>query len=355
MVGAAILIGTIAELFGLPGSHFFGGVIVGLCIAVFNFAKKGNIPKVVFEGALAVTGVVLGTYLTVSSLSNIAANIVPILLISIGTLLLSIAMGLLLTRVTSISLPTALLGMLAGGSAMNVVTSDRIRADVRMVTFMHLVRLLLVLLATPLLIHFYLAPAAHVGILAAAGPETTAPFLFSFVFTVLVAILGFWLAGLLPYSGSMLLTPLFVAALLILLPPFRSVVPPEGFREFAAMIIGLQVGLRFNTEALQKAKKHFLVVSVLMLVVTAGCGFFAWVLTEFTSMNALTAYLATTPGGRTAVVALAFTTGADPTTVLAVQTLRLLIMTLLAPLLIRYMVRGHLQTAAVIEVEEFLE
>ena len=53
---------------------------------------------------------------------------------------------------TDISLPTSLLRMLAGGSAMNVVTSDKIQADIRMVTLMHLMRLLLVLIATPILL-----------------------------------------------------------------------------------------------------------------------------------------------------------------------------------------------------------
>ena len=91
---ATVVVGTVAEQFGLPGSHFFGGVIVGLSIAIFKLSK-GNIPKVAFEGALAVTGVVLGTYLTPASLSSVAIHIIPILLISLGTLILSLGMGLL--------------------------------------------------------------------------------------------------------------------------------------------------------------------------------------------------------------------------------------------------------------------
>ncbi len=351
---AAVAIGTVVEYFGLPGAHFFGGVIVGVCIAIFRLAK-GNIPPWAFEGALAVTGVVLGTYVTPASLESVATNIIPVTLISIGTLAISILMGLLLSRVTTISLPTALLGMLAGGSAMNVVTGDHIKADVRMVTFMHLVRLMMVLIATPILIHFVFAPHIRVPLFAAASPESAAPFMASFLFTIAVSLIGFWLAWVLPYSGSMLLTPLFLAAALMLMPALRDLVPPEGFREFAAIIIGLQVGSRFNSDALKRARKHFFIVLLLMSVVIAVCGLFAWILAATTTMTALTAYLATNPGGRTAVVALAFTTGADTTTVLAIQTLRLLMMTVLAPLVIRFLVRGHAQKQLVIEGEEFLE
>ena len=54
----------------------------------------------------------------------------------------------------------------------------------------------------------------------------------------------------------------------------------------------------------------------------------------------LDAYLATTPGGLFAVVAAAFGTGADTTFIVAVQTIRLLVMVLLAPLTVRWASRA---------------
>jgi hypothetical protein len=47
------------------------------------------------------------------------------------------------------------------------------------------------------------------------------------------------------------------------------------------------------------------------------------------------AYLATTPGGLFAVLAVAFGAGANTTFILAVQALRLLVMVLLAPVVVR--------------------
>jgi len=67
-------------------------------------------------------------------------------------------------------------------------------------------------------------------------------------------------------------------------------------------------------------------------VACAGLGL---VLAAVLDVSLLTAYLATTPGGLSAVLATAFASGADTTVVLAVQALRLLLMVLAAPVAAR--------------------
>ncbi len=71
-----------------------------------------------------------------------------------------------------------------------------------------------------------------------------------------------------------------------------------------------------------------------------ACFGLAVVLDLTTSATLLDAYLATTPGGLYAVLAAAFGSGADTTFVLAVQTLRVLVMVLLAPAVVRVLVAG---------------
>ena len=169
-----------------------------------------------------------------------------------------------------------------------------------------------------------------------ALPESGNPFFISLIYTIILSLVGWWLAIKIPYSSSLILTPLFVAAIVGIMG--HGLTPPEGFREVAAMIIGLQVGLRFDAQVFRVTRKYIPLISLLMLVVIGACGAFAWFLTLYTPFNALTAYLSTTPGGRTAVVSLAFTIGADTTAVLAIQTLRLLMMTLIAPFIIQTLV-----------------
>ena len=344
VIALAVSLGNLIELFSFPGSHFFGGVIIGIAVALSTYSKKVKLPKLAFDASLAVTGAVLGAYVTHEAINTVVANLVPIIAISLGTLAISIGAGLLLARLTDISLPTSLLGMLAGGSAMNVVTSDKIEADVRMVTLMHLMRLLLVLIATPILVHFYLAPQSTYHIINTVSTEVQGPFVYSLLTTIVVALVGWFIAVKLPYSGSLILTPLFVAVAFSLYGP--GFLPPEGFREIAAILIGLQVGMQFDREILQHAKRYMPIIIVFMMVIIAGCGAFAFFLIKYTPFDRLTSYLATTPGGRTAVVALAFTSGANTTVVLAIQTLRLLVMTLFAPPVISYLVSRKITVSA---------
>jgi uncharacterized membrane protein AbrB (regulator of aidB expression) len=71
-----------------------------------------------------------------------------------------------------------------------------------------------------------------------------------------------------------------------------------------------------------------------LLVASFGLGA---VLAAATPATLLDAYLATTPGGLYAVLAVAFGAGANTTFIVAVQTLRVIAMVLLAPLAVRLM------------------
>ena len=76
-----------------------------------------------------------------------------------------------------------------------------------------------------------------------------------------------------------------------------------------------------------------------------GCFGLAVVLRLTTPLSLRDAYLATTPGGIYAVLAVAFGANANTTFILAVQGLRLLVVVLLAPLAVRRMARPGRQPA----------
>jgi hypothetical protein len=78
----------------------------------------------------------------------------------------------------------------------------------------------------------------------------------------------------------------------------------------------------------------------------AFCGLLGWVLTRLVHVDALTAYLATSPGGLDSVAIIAASTPrVDLPFVLALQSVRLLFVICLAPLTTRLVVRhsAHLQ------------
>ncbi len=52
----ALALGTGVEYVSLPGSHFFGGVIVGIIVALYGLVKRETFPRLVFDVSLAITG-----------------------------------------------------------------------------------------------------------------------------------------------------------------------------------------------------------------------------------------------------------------------------------------------------------
>jgi len=106
--------------------------------------------------------------------------------------------------------------------------------------------------------------------------------------------------------------------------------------QVAFSLIGLQIGLRFTVETVRLLGRLTLSVLASITALLAACLGLAVVLAATTHATLLDAYLATTPGGLYAVLAVAFGAGADTTFVVAVQSLRVLAMVLIAPLAVRW-------------------
>ena len=106
---------------------------------------------------------------------------------------------------------------------------------------------------------------------------------------------------------------------------------PPLLRETAFAVIGLQVGLRFTVETVRQVGRLLVPVLLCILFLLVACFGLAIVLAATTSVTLQDAYLATTPGGLYAVLAVAFGAGANTTFIVAVQGLRVLVMVLLAP------------------------
>jgi uncharacterized membrane protein AbrB (regulator of aidB expression) len=114
---------------------------------------------------------------------------------------------------------------------------------------------------------------------------------------------------------------------------------PDLLGQTAFALIGLQVGLRFTPGRCGCSGASPARCSAIAGLLVASFGL-AVLLAATTSATLLDAYLATTPGGLYAVLAVAFGAGANTTFIVAVQTLRVVAMVLLAPLAVRWMLRG---------------
>lgn len=333
---ATVAAGAGLDALGLPSSYLFGALLAGLAMALLAPGRLA-VPEPAFAAAQAVTGVVLGAYLDADSLAAVAGAWLPVTAVSAGTLGLSLLAGHVLARTTEADETTASLGLVAGGASGIVAMADELDADARLVAFMQYARVLVVVLVTPVVAG--LAFPGH-GTGAAAAQAT--PLLGQaswWGITLGAAVVGLAAGQAIRLPNSPLLGPLIASGAVTLLAPEGTFAVPALLRELAFALIGAQVGLRFTTETLRVVGRLLLPVTVAIAGLIAGCLGLAVLLHLTASVSLADAYLATTPGGLIAVAAVAFGAGGDTTFIVAVQGLRLVVMVVLAPLVVRRMAR----------------
>ena len=325
--------GKFGEQFGLPAPHVIVSVILGLVVASTGLLRR-TVPKHLHTAAQAVSGIVIGSFLNAHALQTAGSSLAPLLIITVLTLVMSLAAGLVLARWTGLDQNTASLGMIAGGSSAIVGAAEDLDADARMVAFMQYLRLVLVVLAMPLLIRFVFAPGAgHFRALGAK--EIEVPFsIGGWVFVMWTAPVGYLVGRLLRLPAAALLGPVLLSAVVTI--AGIGVNPPEVAREVAFNIIGLEVGLRLTPAAMRAMGRMLPKVLLFVLLITGMCAGLAAVITLVTNISPADAYLATTPGGINAVLAIASSVHTNVALIFAVQTLRLFLMVLLAPFVLKW-------------------
>jgi membrane AbrB-like protein len=331
VLGGGLLLGRA----GLPSAYLFAALLLGLAVALRRPGTL-DVHPVWFRRAQAVAGVTLGAYLQVSALRELSHAWLPVALVSGATLALSLGAGVLLSRTTTLDEPTAALGLIAGGASGIVGMSGELGADDRLVAFMQYLRVLVVVLSTPLFIAVAF-PGHHASAAAvAADAQPVLGDLRGWVLTAVLAAAGAVLAARTRMTAGVLLGPMIVTGVVVLAIPGGAFEVPPLVRETSFAIIGLQVGLRFTLDTIRLLGRLLLPVGLVILGLLVACFGLALALDATTSASLLDSYLATTPGGLYAVLAVASGSGADTTFVVAVQSLRVVVMVLLAPLAVRW-------------------
>jgi membrane AbrB-like protein len=156
-----------------------------------------------------------------------------------------------------------------------------------------------------------------------------------------LAAAGAYGASKLRVTAGVLLGPMVLTAALVLGGAVGGFAVPSLLGQTAFSLIGLQIGLRFTASTVRLLGRLTGPVLLSIVALLIACFGLAALLAATTPATLLDAYLATTPGGLYAVLAVAYGAGANTTFIVAVQSLRVIAMVLLAPLAVRWMLRGR--------------
>lgn len=331
-VGAAAT--ALFAVVGLPSPALFGPLVGGLVHALSSRPAL-ELPTYAGRAAQAVIGATIGAMVSLAALQRMVHDLPEIVLVTAGTLLLSLAAGYALALRRDVTRVTGVFALIAGGASGVVAVAHDLGADDRVVAVVQYLRVLAVVAAMPLVAAVVFAADTGGGL---AQPDP--PLLGSLAF-VTVTVIGGLLVARLTRGGATayLLAPMVIGVVLAAGGWLGPVGVPEPVQAVGYAIVGIQVGLRFTRESMVAIARMLPVVLLLLLALIVTCAGLGLLLTWTTTADALTGYLATTPGGLWAVLVIAAEADADVTYVTAVQLFRLLVILAMMPLLARWLRR----------------
>jgi membrane AbrB-like protein len=336
VIASGVVAGLLLDLLHVPSAALFGGLLAGL-VRALGFPGRLEVPRIAMTAAQAVIGVTIGALVRLSTLGAVGEHWLPVLLVTVGTLVLSLAAGQLLRLQRDISPVTGAFSMIAGGASGITAMARDLGADQRMVAVLQYLRVLLIVVLMPVAATAVYGGSSGGGSpVAADAPGWAAGLLFTVVCAGVGAVFG--LLARIPVGA--LLGPMLVAAVVDLTGLSHGAQVPGPVENAAFLVIGLQVGVTFTRQSLRTVGRALPLALAIIAGLVLGCAGLGALLAPAAGVGRLDAYLATTPGGLYAVLATATDSGADATFVLAVQVLRLFVMLLSAPLLARWL-RGR--------------
>ena len=146
------------------------------------------------------------------------------------------------------------------------------------------------------------------------------------------------------FRSGVLLGPLALGAVLNVLGWVTIDLPPVVLIASYA-VIGWNTGLRFTRDVLAAAARALPQTLGATALLMGFCGVLAWLLVILLHVDPLTAYLATSPGGVDAAAIIAASTKVDTPFVMALQTVRVIIVLAIGPQVARW-VAGTLKSVA---------
>jgi hypothetical protein len=327
---SAILAGFLADSVGLPAAWLVGPMLASSLLTITGRVALTPPPQLMGV-AIAIIGMALSASFTPSALNTIAQAWAPMVAAVTAVLGLTLASAFTLARLCGIDHTTALLGTLPGGASGMVAISEEMRADVRIVAFMQYIRLTLVIVIATVLARIVIGPIESSALATTPTQDTDWE---QYLLTAGATLGGAWAGVRLGIPAGALVGPVVAGVALGAVGIPHGTWPP-GVLWASNVLIGALVGLRFDAAALRMIGRLAPAILVQMLLLIAGCALIGATLAYATGVDWLTAYLATTPGGIDSVTIAALDTNSEAALVLTLHLLRLLVIVLIGPLIVR--------------------
>jgi uncharacterized protein len=338
LLAASLLLVSAFELMRLPAALLLGAIAAAILVSWFE--GRVRIPPWAFVVAQGFVGCLVARTVTPDIVLTIFHKW-PMFLTLIGAVIFFAAgLGFALARWRVLPGTTAVWGSSPGAATAMVLMADAFGGDMRLVAVMQYLRVVCVGLVASVIARAWSASGGAAPVAIDWFPHLAPGPLLA---TAALAVVGAIIGAKSRIPAGALLAPLFVGAplsvshiLVITLPPWLLAI--------CYALVGWSIGLRFTREIVLYAAKQLPRILASIFTLIAMCGGLAFALHEAAGTDALTAYLATSPGGADAVAIIAASSKVDMPFVMAMQIARLLIVILIGPSLARLIARWTVET-----------
>jgi uncharacterized protein len=333
LLGASLICVAAFELMRLPAALLLGAIAAAILLSWFE--GRVRIPAWAFVIAQGFVGCLVARSITPDIVMTIFRKW-PMFLTLIGSVIVFAAgLGFVLARWKVLPGTTAVWGSSPGAATAMVLMADAFGGDIRLVAVMQYLRVACVGLVASVVARAWSASGGAAPAAIDWFPHLAAgPFLGTLALGVGGAVVG--VKSKIP-AGPLLL-PLFVGAPLSASHMLTITLPP-WLLAMCYALVGWSIGLRFTREIVLYAASQLPRILASIFALIAMCGGLAFALHEAAGTDALTAYLATSPGGADAVAIIAASSPVDVPFVMAMQIGRLLMVILIGPSLARMIAR----------------
>lgn len=312
-----------------PAALMLGPLLAAIVIA--SGGANLRLPLPPFVMAQGVVGCLIAKMVPLSIVGDIVGHWGLFTAGVLSVVAVSSLLGWVMTRLQVLPGTTALWGTSAGAASVMTFMAESYGADMRLVAFMQYLRILMVAGVAALVTRLFGAPmlseAATVWFPAVAWDALAE--------TLALIVFGVVVARRFRIPAGAFLVPLVAGLVLAHFGWLRIELPPWLLAGCYALV-GWNIGLRFTRPLLIYAARALPRVLVCIAIMIAACGGVAAMLVIFAGVDPLTAYLATSPGGADSVAIIAASTNVDVSFVMAMQTVRLLVVLFLTPMLTRF-------------------
>ncbi|MFI5012921.1 MAG: AbrB family transcriptional regulator [Hyphomicrobiales bacterium] len=329
LAGSAVFAGLF-EIAGLPAARLLGPLVAGILVGANGGTVR--VPRLPYIGSQAIIGCLIAGAISPKIIVAFLQEWPLFLGVALAVIAASSLLGWLISLLGVLPGTTAVWGSSPGAASAMMLMAEAFGADVRLVAFMQYLRVAFVALTASLVARLWMdLPAAAAPATAVFAPIHWLQFVETLTIAGFAAVLGRMLRW---PAGPMLLS--MIAGSVLHASGLLATELPQWLLAASYALLGWNIGLGFTRRILAHASRALPQIVLSTLALIAFCGGLGYLLTKTVGVDPLTAYLATSPGGMDSVAIIAASSKVDISFVMALQTVRFVIVLVLGPPLARF-------------------